>query len=30
VKHFEGADEAPFRVTRGHLIGRAAEHPGRR
>ena len=30
VKHFEGASEAPLRVVREDLLGRAAEHPGRR
>jgi len=30
VKHFEDADEAPLRVIRGNLIGRAAEPSGRK
>jgi hypothetical protein len=30
VRHFEDADEAPLRVIRGNLIGRAAEPSGRK
>jgi hypothetical protein len=30
VKHFEDADEAPLRVFRGNLVGRVAEHSGRK